>query len=338
MLSKIEIWTLFRVSSIFAVAGLTLLAVMACGNDSSEPGGSPTAPPGMFSTLPTTESPVAGDQPPTIELNTPEPTFTPQPTPTPNPTYTPVPTFTPLPSATPEPTLAPTGTPVPTATPNPTATPEPTTRASSAPSSNEALCEAVYWGRTEAVQTLVGAGTDVNATCQSASRSYAGKTPLFLAVDESDNAILQNLLNAGADPNVGSSTPLCEAVYWGKTTIARTLVGGGADVNATCKSPQRSYGGKTPVFLAVDEGNNAILQNLLNAGADPNAGSSTPLCEAVYWGKTNIVQTLVDGGVDVNAICMSPQRSYDGKTPVFLAVDENENEILQILTAAGAVA
>ena len=90
-----------------ASVGVALLAVMACGGSSNELAGSPTAPAGMFSTLPTEESPVLGDQPPTIELNTPEPTLTPQPTPTPNPTYTPVPTLTPTP------TPDPTGTPIP---------------------------------------------------------------------------------------------------------------------------------------------------------------------------------------------------------------------------------
>ena len=106
-----------------AAVPLAVLAMMACGGSTEVPA-SPTPPPGMFSTLPTSEAPVLGDQPPTIELNTPEPTFTPQPTPTPNPTYTPVPTPTPLPTLTPNPT----GTPIPTAvpTPNPTTTPEPT--------------------------------------------------------------------------------------------------------------------------------------------------------------------------------------------------------------------
>ena len=78
-----------------AAAGLLVFALAACGNDGRAPVGTPAAPPGMFSTLPTTEHPAEGDQPPTIELNTPEPT------PTPNPTYTPEPTSTPRPSATP---------------------------------------------------------------------------------------------------------------------------------------------------------------------------------------------------------------------------------------------
>ena len=145
--AKIALTTPWKISRLAFIvpAVLMLLALTACGNDGSGPEASPTAPPGMFSTLPTEESPVVGDQPPTIELNTPEPTLTPQPTPTPNPTYTPAPTPTPDPTATPvlsptpnptatrlsqrrrtTPTPDTTATPVPTPTPAPTATTEPT--------------------------------------------------------------------------------------------------------------------------------------------------------------------------------------------------------------------
>ena len=109
---------------VLGVALLAALATPACSGSDGGAVSTPTAPPGMFSTLPTSESPVLGDQPPTVELNTPEPTLTPQPTPTPNPTYTPVPTPTALPTGTPTPN--PTGTPVPTPTPNPTGAPVPT--------------------------------------------------------------------------------------------------------------------------------------------------------------------------------------------------------------------
>ena len=111
---------------------VALLATLSCGDSAVEPAVSPTAPPGLFSTLPTDEAPMVGVQPPTIELNTPDPTLAPQPTPTPNPTYTPVPTQTLLPTPTPDPTsnLEPTDTPTPdpttTPAPTPTATPNPT--------------------------------------------------------------------------------------------------------------------------------------------------------------------------------------------------------------------
>ena len=117
---------LFRI----AAGALAMLVITACGGSAEVPAPSPTPPSGMFSTLRTTEPPVVGDQPPTIELNTPEPTFTPQPTFTPNPTYTPVPTPTADPAATPDPTPTPTRqpthTPQPTYTPHPTALPYPT--------------------------------------------------------------------------------------------------------------------------------------------------------------------------------------------------------------------
>ena len=78
-----------------AVGTLVLLAIIACTSSDEGSASSPTPPTGMFSTLPTTEPPIEGDQPPTVELNTPQPTFTP------NPTYTPVPMPTPNPTGTP---------------------------------------------------------------------------------------------------------------------------------------------------------------------------------------------------------------------------------------------
>ena len=86
-----------------AAGALILLAMTACEDSAGESASSPTPAPGLLSSLPTDEPPIAGGRPPTIELNTPEPTFTLQPTPTPNPTYTPVPTPTPLPTNTPTP-------------------------------------------------------------------------------------------------------------------------------------------------------------------------------------------------------------------------------------------
>ena len=86
---------------VLGVVSLIALAMLACSGSDGGSESTPAAPPGMFSTLPTSEPPVLGDQPPTVELNTPEPTLTPQPTPTPNPTYTPVPTPTQLPTGTP---------------------------------------------------------------------------------------------------------------------------------------------------------------------------------------------------------------------------------------------
>ena len=106
---------------ILAAGALALLAVIGCGAADLGPAPSPTPPPSMFSTLPTTESPAIGDQPGlVINLGA---TATPEPTGTPQPTYTPGPTPTPYP--TPNPALQPTYTPGPTPTPYATPTPAP---------------------------------------------------------------------------------------------------------------------------------------------------------------------------------------------------------------------
>ena len=102
-----------------SILALALLAVIGCDAAGVGPAPSPTPPPGMFSTLPTTESPAIGDQPGVvINLGA---TATPEPTGTQQPTYTPAPTPTPYPAATPYPT--PTPAPQPTYTPVPTPTP-----------------------------------------------------------------------------------------------------------------------------------------------------------------------------------------------------------------------
>ncbi len=47
---------------ILLVSSLALLAALACDDSSRHPEGPPAATPGMFSTLPTTEPPIVGDE------------------------------------------------------------------------------------------------------------------------------------------------------------------------------------------------------------------------------------------------------------------------------------
>ena len=206
------------------VAGgaLVLLAIIACNGSDEGSASSPTPPTGMFSTLPTTEPPIEGDQPPTVELNTPQPTltpnptYTPVPTPTPNPTGTPEPTPTPNPTGSPVPTPEPTPdptplpTPVPTPTPQPTHTPQPTytpvplptftpyPKATPDPcykyllwSSSNAVIRAVLEGP-KAVRCVLKQGADVNA------KDSRGYSALWWAILEENPEIVEILLDAGA--------------------------------------------------------------------------------------------------------------------------------------------
>ena len=260
---------------VLGVVFLTALAMLACSGSDGGSVSTPTAPPGMFSTLPTSEPPVLGDQPPTVELNTPEPTLTPQPTPTPNPTYTPNPTATPLPTGTPTPN--PTGTPVPTATPNPTGTPAPTQTPNptatavgnngvSNTAGDEALHRAVHNCDLDIVKILIAAGANVNSRGEWPYEDM----PLHKALKlNCDSAMVKFLVDSGADLNAlsdwpGEYTPLQLAVW--ETVTADDSADRGALLN--------------------------VVQVLVDLGADINAGSFSPLEIAVHHEDTALIRIL----------------------------------------------
>ena len=301
---------------------LAMAVVVACGGSAMEPGQSPTPPSGMFSTLPTTEPPVVGDQPPTIELNTAEPTYTPQPTPTPNPTYTPEPTPTPLPTPTSNPTGTPLPTPVPT--PDPTATPQPT-------------------------YTPLPTYTPVplaTATPYPTSTPYPTVTRIPMATPkprDTSHAGASFACSEGAD-----TTPLHLAVYETNLDVVRILADlCPEDLNAVSdKSPYRG----TPLSLAIGKAPKEIVQALLEAGADPNfrtllrssysfgkAGTHLTyaiLLYAIGYGDIEIVQILLDADTDPNVID-TKLFGYD-QTPLSIAIRKADQELMRMLIAAGA--
>ena len=268
---------------VLGMVSLVALAMLACNDSGNGSVSSPEAPPGMFSTLPTSEPPVLGDQPPTVELNTPEPTLTPQPTPTPNPTYTPVPTPTALPTGTPTPN--PTGTPVPTPTPNPTATPQPTHTPQP----------------TYTPVPLPTATPDGN----NGGSNTAGDGALHRAVHNCDLDTVKILIAAGANVNSrgrwpNEDMPLHKALKLNcDSAMVKFLVDSGADLNALSDWP----GEYTPLQLAVWETVTAddsadrsallnVVQVLVDLGADINAGSFSPLEIAVHHEDTALVRIL----------------------------------------------
>ena len=267
------------------------LAMLSCSDSGDESAATPTAPPGMFSTLPTDENPAVGDQPPTVELNTPEPSPTPQPTPTPNPTYTPVPTPTPLPTPTPDPTgtpvptaiptLNPTATPVPTLAPTPRPTPVPTTAPTIAPTStpttgtgftcsNESgpppIHQSVKKGNLE-VATILANLCPEHLNIKYGYDFRHDETPLSIAVKAQAQEIVQVLVNAGADPNTVTQigfrhyeTPLSLAVKAEASGIVRILVDAGADPNKETQNDFRLY--VSPLDIAIEEGYTDIIKML----------------------------------------------------------------------------
>ena len=260
-----------------------MLAIIACNGSDEGSASSPTPPTGMFSTLPTTEPPIEGDQPPTVELNTPQPTltpnptYTPVPTPTPNPTGTPEPTPEPTPQPTPEPTSDPTPqptpepTPLPTLAPNPSATPRPIPTASTGfTCSNESgpppLHQSVKQGNLEVVAILAELCPEhLNIEHNYGFRHY--ETPLSLAVKAQASDMVRVLVDAGADPNTVTQiafrhyeTPLSLAVKAQASDMVRILVDAGADPNKETQNAFQLY--VSPLDIAIEEDYTDIVKIL----------------------------------------------------------------------------
>ena len=171
------------------------------------------------------------------------------------------------------------------------------------------------------IANCLQAGADLNAHLDTEE-----STPLHLAARHSeDPAVINALLNAGADPNVRdkhSVTPLHIAAMKNKNpAVITALLNAGASPNADNRYTP-------PLHCAARYNRNpAVLVALLNAGADPDVPNTrdrrnrTPLhLAAQYNGNLAVITALLNAGADPSA------RTKDGKTPGELA---KENKALK---------
>lgn len=131
---------------------------------------------------------------------------------------------------------------------------------------------ALHWAtRADELETaslLIRAGADVNA------ENRLGVTPLYLAAQNGNAAMIQKLLAAGAkadqvDRATGESI-LMVAIRGGSTDSVKALLSSGAHPNSA--EPQLRL---TPLMLAAESGDAAMVQALLDRGADIHARTRT---------------------------------------------------------------
>jgi ankyrin repeat protein len=117
--------------------------------------------------------------------------------------------------------------------------------------------------------------TDVllRAGARAAAANQSGATPMLLAAMNGNAAILERLIQAGADPNAPLSqtkdTALMMAARTGKVDAVKVLLDHGAQVNA-----KESWGGTTALMWAASERHPDVARLLVQRGADVNAKSN----------------------------------------------------------------
>jgi len=184
----------------------------------------------------------------------------------------------------------------------------------------------------------------------------AGATPLLLATQNGNAAMVERLLTAGADPNVPltktGDTALMMAARTGKADAVKILLDHKAQVNAL-----ETWGGTTPLMWAVSERHPDVAKMLVEHGADVNAksyfvpsasgrgfegttpvppkpnqpieefasGMFTPLMFAARENDLESAKLLVKAGADVNA------RAGDGKDALSLAFFDGSYDVADFL-------
>uniref|UniRef100_A0A672JCW3 BTB (POZ) domain containing 11a n=1 Tax=Salarias fasciatus TaxID=181472 RepID=A0A672JCW3_SALFA len=146
------------------------------------------------------------------------------------------------------------------------------------------------------------------------SMSEQGMTPLMYACVRGDEAMVQMLLDAGADinsehpsvyPETRQGTPLTFAVLHGHVPVVQLLLDNRANVEGALQDGAENYT-ETPLQLAAAAGNFELVSLLLERGADPLIGtmcrngiSSAPLGDmnsyslAAAHGHRNVFRKLL---------------------------------------------
>jgi ankyrin repeat protein len=150
-----------------------------------------------------------------------------------------------------------------------------------------------------------------------------------------DYQVASLLLKHNADVNVmtaDSSTPLYYAVECGRVAIVNLLLNAGADFDAT---PNRGMIAMPPLTYASERNYYPIVILLLEAGANPNETNEserpTPLLVACSHQHWSIAVRLLQHGANPNVVTRST-----GLTPLHYSVYSDNLEVSQLLLEHGA--
>jgi len=186
---------------------------------------------------------------------------------------------------------------------------------------DESLAHAVRNGDVMEARTLLASRADPN------HRLPDGSTPLAWAVDSQNREIVQLLLDRGAKPDAAASlAPLLIACQYGDAAILDMLIDAGADVKVARAD------GIAPLSLCAGNASAAILKRLLAAGAEvdkADAKGQTPLMWAAAKGRIDNIRLLLEHGALVN------RKTGKGFTPLFFALKSGEPQAPVVVLEAG---
>ena len=186
------------------------------------------------------------------------------------------------------------------------------------------LMKAAREGTVEIAKLLLARGAKVNA--QDGEKS----TALEAAISRDQSAMVELLLEAKADPNSVNKymqSALSNAAAAGNLELTEMLLKAKAKPELPGLSLQ-------PMMYAAFAGNGELIRLLVRYGADVNYASKeygqSALTSAITAGKPDMVALLIELKANVN------QKLPDGDTPLKMAKNGDQDDVVAMLKAAGA--
>lgn len=169
------------------------------------------------------------------------------------------------------------------------------------------------------VATLIAAGTDVNAA--TLNSRVSAETPLHWAASSDDVAVLDALLDGGADIEAPGAVftggpAMSDAVVFAQWRAARRLLERGA---------------QTTLWQAAALGLlDRVRQHCTSEPPPPSDQITNALWNACRGGQRGVAEYLLELGAIVNWV------GYDHKTPLDVARESGNDDLVQWLKARGA--
>lgn len=164
------------------------------------------------------------------------------------------------------------------------------------------------------------------------ARDEQGKTALLLAIEYEKLRMIDELLEAGADPNAispGGLRPLHLISSFKKTNIALFLIKKGALVNEHAHTRFKN----TPLHYAVSDQNISLVKILIKYGADvdlKNYRGWTALHWAALRDNASLIKLLYEAKANVDV------QDKNGYTPLHLAALHASKNAVRVLLELGA--